>query len=51
MTRHLKVAKGGVITLPAAVCRELDLKEGDTVSFELVSEGTVSLKRHLKPAK
>jgi AbrB family looped-hinge helix DNA binding protein len=41
------VAKKGHITVPAEVCKALDLKQGDPVAFELPEQagGAVSMRR------
>jgi AbrB family looped-hinge helix DNA binding protein len=42
VTYQGKIIKGGKVVLPAALRRELDMKEGDTVSFR-VEGGAISV--------
>ena len=42
-TSKAKLTSKGQVTIPAAVRKALRLQEGDTVTFELVEDGTARL--------
>lgn len=43
MTEYLEVRQNGQVTLPASICRQADLAEGDVLEVLIDADGSIRL--------